>query len=351
VIQELKMSRRRSQPFAVALCGICFSLFLLADASGYRLLKKIPVVNSEGTWDFASIDESARRLYVAHETQVDVLDVDKEAVVGKISGAQGAHGIAIAPELGVGFITNGDGAFVTDFDLRSLRVTKKIPTGNLPDAIVYEPATRRVLSFNTVGRNATVIDASTGNVVETIPLDGKPEFAVSDYAGHVFVDLVDKAIVARLDAEKLKVSDRWQVEGCDRPTSMAMDRKNHRLFVGCRNFLLAVLSSDDGKKITTLPIGDNVDTTAFDPETGLIFSSTEDGIITVMHEDGPDSFRVVDTVKTQNGSKTMALDLKTHHLFVPSGEVSKLPPATPGGKVRKKVAEKTFAILVLGREE
>ena len=130
-----------------------------------------------------------------------------------------------------------------------------------------------------------------------------------------------------------------------------MDRKNHRLFVGCRNFLLAVLNSDDGRKLTTLPIGDNVDTTAFDPETGLIFSSTEDGIITVMHEESPDSFRVLDTVKTQNGSKTMALDLKTHRLFVPSGEVAKLPPATPGGKVRKKVAEKTFAILVLGREQ
>ena len=345
------MRRTRKQLFAVLIGGICFSVFLLADASGYHLLKKIPVVNSEGTWDFASIDESARRLYVAHETQVDVLDVDKETVVGKIPGAQGAHGIAIAPDLGTGFITNGDGAFVTQFDLKTLRVMKTIPTGNLPDAIVYEPATRRVLSFNTVSRNSTVIDASTGNVVETIPLDGKPEFAVSDYAGHVFVDLVDKAIVARIDADKLKITDRWPVEGCDRPTSMAMDRKNHRLFVGCRNFLLAVLNSDDGKKLTTLPIGDNVDTTAFDPETGLIFSSTEDGIITVMHEDGPDSFRALDTIKTQNGSKTMALDLKTHRLFVPSGEVAKLPPATPGGKVRKKVAEKTFAILVLGREQ
>jgi len=345
------MSRTELQLFTLVIGVMCLSVLMMADTSGYRVLKKIPVVNSEGTWDFASIDESARRLYVAHETQVDVLDVDKETVVGKISGAQGAHGIAIAPDLGIGFITNGDGAFVTQFDLNSLRVLKTIPTGNLPDAIVYEPATRRVLSFNTVSRNSTVIDASTGNVVETIPLDGKPEFAVSDYADHVFVDLVDKAIVARIDAEKLKITDRWQVEGCDRPTSMAMDRKNHRLFVGCRNFLLAVLNSDNGTKITTLSIGDNVDTTAFDPETGLIFSSTEDGIITVMHEDSPDSFRVVDTVKTQNGSKTMALDLKTHRLFVPSGEVTKLPPATPGGKVRKKVAEKTFAILVLGREQ
>ena len=344
------MSFRKTRFLFTAALSACLSLFVFAESSGYHLLKKIPVVNSEGTWDFATIDESARRLYVAHETQVDVFDLEKESAIGKISGAKGAHGIAIAPESGTGFITNGDGAFVTQFGLKNLEVLKTIPTGNLPDAIVYDPSSQRVFSFNTVGRNSTVIDAASAKVVATIPLDGKPEFAVSDYEGHVFVDLVDKAIVAQIDPQKLEVTNRWPVDGCDRPTSMAIDRKNHRLFVGCRNFLLAVINSDNGKKLTTLPIGDNVDTTAFDPETGLIFSSTEDGVITVAHEDDPNTFTSVGTVKTQNGSKTMALDLKTHRLFVPSGEVEKLPPATPGGKVRKRVTEKTFAILVMGRD-
>ncbi len=326
------------------------SLSAFTETSGYHLLKKIPAGKSEGSWDFATVDGAARRLYVAHETQVDVLNIDDDTVVGKIPDTEGAHGIAIAPESGRGFVTNGDGGFVTVFELKTLKTVGKVPAGKLPDSIVYDQATRRIFAFNTMSRNATAIDAATQKVAGTIDLDGKPEFTVSDGQGHVFVDLVDKAVVARIDARKLSITDRWPVEGCDRPTSMAIDKKTHRLFVGCRNFLLAILDSQTGAKLTTLPIGDNVDTTAFDPQTGLIFSSTEDGNITVMHEDSPDKFRVVDTVKTQNGSKTMALDLKTHRLFVPAGDVQKLPPANPGGKVKKRVTANTFSILVIGKE-
>ncbi|PYQ48617.1 MAG: hypothetical protein DMF78_20815, partial [Acidobacteria bacterium] len=205
-------------------------------------------------------------------------------------------------------------------------------------------------------RNSTAIDAKDGTVVGTVDLDGKPEQATADGAGHLFVDLKDKAVVARIDARKLAIDQRWPIAGCDRPTSIALDKKARRLFVGCRNLMLYVMDSENGRVITHLPIGDNVDNTVFDPGTGLIFTSTEDAKITVMHEDGPDAYRVVETVKTAPGSKTMALDLKTHRLFVPYGEVEKVaatPGSTGGGKVdlsgmRKRVLPNTFGVLVVG---
>jgi len=317
--------------------------------SSYHILKKIPLGSSEGTWDFSAIEDASRRLFITHETQVEVLNLDTGKPVATLPDTQGAHGIALAPEFKHGFVTNGNNATVTMFDLDPVKRLADIPAGNLPDSIVYDPFSKHVLSFNTVSRNATVISAADGKVVGSIELDGKPEFALADGKGHIFVDLVDKALVARIDSQTLGIDQRWPVTGCDRPTSMAMDKANRRLFIGCRNLMLYVMDSEDGRTVANLPIGDNVDTTAFDPATKLIFSSTEDGIITIMHEDGPDSFRVVETVHTQNGSKTMALDLKTHQLFVPCGQVKKLPPESPGGKQRKKVAANTFAIFVVGR--
>ena len=343
------MSSRNMNRFV--LCGVsCLILAVLASAaSGYHILKKIPIVTGEGTWDFGTIDGPGRRLFLAHETQVEVLNVDTGELISTIPDTKGAHGIALAPELNHGFISNGTSATVTMFDMHALKRLADIPAGDLPDSIVYDPSSKQVFSFNTVSRNATVIRAVDGSVAGTIALDGKPEFAVPDGQGHVFNNLVDKAIVARIDAQTLAIDRRWPVTNCDRPTSLAMDEQTHRLFIGCRNLTLYVMDSDTGKIVTNLPIGDNVDTTAFDPAMGLIFSSTEDGIVTIIHEDGPDSFRVVETVKTHKGSQTMALDLKTHRLFVPYGDVNKLPPETPGGKLRKKVAANSFGILVLGQ--
>jgi hypothetical protein len=329
---------------------LCVALAIPAWAgNSYHILKKIPLGSSEGTWDFSAIEESSRRLFIAHETQVEVLNLDTGKLVGSIPDTHGAHGIALAPEFKHGFVTNGNNATVTMFELDTLKRLADIPAGNLPDSIVYDAVSKRVFSFNTVSRNATVVDAADGKVLGSVELDGKPEFALADGEGHVFVDLVDKAVVARIDSQTLSIDQRWPVTSCDRPTSLAMDKTTHRLFIGCRNLMLYVMDSENGRILANLPIGDNVDTTAFDPATRLIFSSTEDGIITIMHEDGPDSFRVVDTVKTKNGSKTMALDPKTHRLFVPCGEVKKLPPESPGGKQRKKVAPNTFAVFVVGR--
>jgi DNA-binding beta-propeller fold protein YncE len=333
---------------------LCFSIPPLLAAiafgsTGYHIIKKIPLGGGEETWDFATVDESARRLYLTHETEVKVLNADTGKVIAAITDLKGAHGVALAREFKRGFITNGLNATVTMFDLTTFEKISDLPAGNLPDAIVYDPSTKRVFSFNTVGRNSTVINAAAGKVEGSIDLDGKPEFIVADGEGRLFVDLVDKGMLAVIDSRKLTIEQRWPVTGCDRPTSMAMDKKSDRLFVGCRNLQLFVMDSRNGRLITSLPIGDNVDTTAFDPATGLIFSSTEDGIVTVIHEDNPDSFKVVDTIKTQRGSQTMALDQKTHRLFVPYGEVEKLPPASPGGKVKKKVVVNTFGLLIIGR--
>ena len=332
------------------LWALCLVMVVSAwAAAGYHVLKRIPIPMGEGTWDYATIDEPGRRLFVSHESQVEVLDADTGKFVGTIADTKGAHAIVLVPEFKHGFITNGNNATVTMFDYGTLKKLSDIVTGELPDGMVYDPLTKRAFSFNTVGRNSTVINAADGAVAGTINLDGKPEQAVVDGLGHVFVALKDKGSVARIDTQQLRIDQRWPVAGCDRPTTVALDKKTHRLFVGCRNLMLYVMNMDDGAVMAHLPIGDNVDTTAFDPATGLIFSSTEDGNITVIHEDGPNSYRVVETIKTHAGSQTMALDLKTHRLFVPFGEVEKVQPSAPGGKVKKKVAANSFGILVVGK--
>ncbi len=288
-------------------------------ASAYHLLKTIPV-GGQGSWDYLSIDEVNRRLYVSHETQVEVLDPDSKMVVGKISNTLGVHGIAIAPELGRGFTSNGAAASVTIFDLKTLKQLAQVPTGKKPDAIVYDPASRRVFVMNGGNNNSTVIDASTGKVMGTIDLGGGPEFATANSSGDVFVNLEDESLVLRIDSRGLTVKNRWPLAPCERPSSMAIDRANHRLFIGCRSKVMAVLNAETGVVITTLPIGDHVDASAFDPPTGLIFNSTGEGSVDVFHQDSPDQYSLVTRIPTCPGSKTMALDLKTHQLFVPANE-------------------------------
>lgn len=287
--------------------------------SGYHLLKKIPV-GGQGSWDYLTIDEANRRVYVSHETQVDVLDPDSANVIGKITNTLGVHGIAIAPELGRGFTSNGGAGTVTIFDLKTLAPIVQVPTGKKPDAIVYDPATSRVFAMNGGSNSSTAIDAATGKVAGTIDLGGGPEFATADGAGNVFVNLEDENLVLRIDSRALIVKDRWPLAPCERPSSMAIDRANHRLFIGCRSKVMAVVNAETGTVITTVPIGDHVDASAFDSFTGLIFNSTGEGTVDVFHEDSPDHYSPVARIPTHPGSKTMALDPKTHQLFVPANE-------------------------------
>ena len=297
------------------------SLLLMGAPSigGYSVTKKIPIAG-QGSFDYLTVDEVGRRLYVSHGTQVEVLDVDAGSVVGNIPNTLGVHGIAIATEFGRGFVSNGQSSTVTIFDLKTLEPISNVPTGKKPDAIIYDPATKRVFAFNGGSDSATAIDAATGKVAGTVDLKGGPEFAAADGQGFVYNNLEDESVVVKIDANKLTVEHRWPTAPCASPSSMAIDRTNHRLFLGCRSKVMAVMNADTGQLITTLPIGDHVDATAFDPETKLIFNSNGEGSVTVIHQDGADKYSAVETVKTLPRAKTMALDPKTHQLFLSTAE-------------------------------
>jgi YVTN family beta-propeller protein len=295
--------------------GFAFAGTSTASAQGFAIVKKISIPG-QGSFDYLSVDEGGRRLYVSHGTQVEVIDLDSLALAGNIPNTLGVHGIAIAPELGRGFVSDGQSSTVTIFDLKTLKPIADVPTGKKPDAIIYDPATSRVFAFNGGSNSATAIDAATGKVAGTVDLGGGPEYAAADGNGFVYNNLEDESLVLKIDSRKLIVEKRWPTAPCASPSSMAMDRPNRRLFLGCRSKVMAVVNADTGQVITTLPIGDHVDATAFDEASKLIFNSNGEGTITVIHEDSPDKYSVVETVKTLPRAKTMALDPKTHRLFL-----------------------------------
>lgn len=299
------------------------ALILLEAASvaagTYSVIKKIPIPG-QGSFDYLTVDAEARRLYVSHGTQVEVLDIDSGAIAGQIPKTPGVHGIAVAPELGRGFVSNGQASTVTIFDLKTLKTIGEVPAGSKPDAIIYDPATSRVFAFNGGSNSATVIEAASGKVAGTIDLGGGPEFAVADGNGSVYNNLEDESVVLKINSRTLKVEQRWPTKPCASPSSLAMDRANRRLFIGCRSRVMAVMNADSGQVISTLPIGDHVDATAFDPETRLIFNSNGEGTITVIHQNDADKYSVVETVRTAPRAKTMALDPKTHQLFLSTAE-------------------------------
>jgi YVTN family beta-propeller protein len=300
-----------------AVLTLCCSLF--AADGGYSVIKKIPIPGN-GSWDYLIVDPGARRLYVSHGTEVEVVDIDSLTLVGNIPKTPGVHGIALAPELGRGFVSNGQSSTVTIFDLKTLKPIAEVSTGQKPDAIIYDPATSRVFAFNGGSDSATAIDAASGKVAGTVELGGGPEYAAADGKGYVFDNLEDESQLLKINARELKVEQRWPTAPCSAPSSMAMDQANRRLFLGCRSKVMAVVDADSGKVITTLLIGDHVDATAFDPETKMIFNSNGEGTISVIHQDSPDKYSAVETVKTLPRAKTMALDVKTHRLFLSTAE-------------------------------
>lgn len=298
---------------------IVFLCLLLATAGAaqdsYHLIRKIPIPG-EGGFDYLTVDEGARRLYVSHGTQVEVLDADSGELVGKIPDTNGVHGVAAVSEFGRGFVSDGNTSKVTVFDLATLKTIAEVPTGKKPDAIIYDPATKQIFAFNGGSDSATVITAADGKVAATLALGGKPEFAVADSKGFVFNNLEDKSTLVKIDSRNLAVDEHWPLAPCESPSSMAMDRPNRRLFIGCRNKMMAVVNADSGKVVATAPIGAFVDASAFDPDSRLIFNSNGEGTITIVHEDSPDKYSVVQTVTTVPRARTLALDAKTHHLFL-----------------------------------
>ncbi len=345
--------------FALCLSAVCALLFLphalaktRAVAAGYHVVKKI-AVGGEGGWDYLMMDSAARRLYVSHTSKVVVIDVDKNEVVGEIPGTNGVHGIAIAPEFKRGFTSNGRDNSSTIFELETLKVIGTVKTGGNPDAIIYDPATKHVFAFNrtraAAEASATVFDAAKGEVVGTIPLGGRPEFAVSDGKGKVFVNLDDKNEIVVLDARKLTVTQRWPLAPGTGPSGLALDAKNHRLFSVCGDSQkMIVMNAENGKVVAALPIGKGTDAAAFDPGTGLAFSSNGEGTLTVVHEDSPDKFSVVENAKTQTGARTMALDVKTHKVYLAAAEYGPPPAATTERpNPRPAMVPGSFGVLVL----
>jgi DNA-binding beta-propeller fold protein YncE len=318
-------------------------------ATPYHLLHRIPL-GGEGGWDYLTLDAAARRLYVSHGTKVVVLDVDSEKTVGEIPGTEGVHGIALAPELHRGFTSNGRSSTVTIFDTATLAAVGTVKTtGDNPDAILYDAASRRVFTFNGRGRNATAVEAATGAVAGTVPLDGKPEFAVADGKGRIFVNIEDKNEIVGIDSRSLRVEKTWPLTSCEEPTGLAMDRARRRLFSVCHNRVMVVVDADSGRAVATVPIGQGVDAAAFDPATSLAFASNGEGTLTVVEQEGPDSYRVVENAATQRSARTMALDEKTHRVFLAAAEFGAPPPATPDQpRPRPPVVPGSFTILVLG---
>ena len=328
---------------------LSFAVSAIAAASGYHVVQTWKV-GGDGGWDYLKIDSQARRLYISRATRVLVIDADSGKSVGEIPDTPGVHGIALAPEFRKGFTSNGRENTVNVFDLTTLKVLNKIKVGARPDAIIYDPATKRVFTFNAGSQDATAIDAAKGEVVGSIPLGGKPEFAASDSKGTVFVNLEDKNQLFALDPDKLTVKQRWDLPGCEEPSGLAMDEKNRRLFVGCGNKKMPIVDADSGKILTTLPIGDGVDATAFDDATGLAFASCGEGVLTVVREDSPDKFSVVENVPTQKGARTMALDSKTHNAYTVTAKFGPPPaPTADQPHPRPSLIPDTFVVLVVGK--
>jgi DNA-binding beta-propeller fold protein YncE len=319
-------------------------LALAASNPGYHLLKTI-ALTGDGGQDYLAIDQAARRLYVTHGTQVEVVDLNAEQPVGKIEGMNGVHGVALAPKLGHGFITSGLTKSVKMFELKTLQSLADIPVAaDGPDGIVYDPATDRVFAFEHKGAGMTVIDAKDGKVLKDMPLPGQAEFPVVDGKGTVWDIIEDKSLVLKIDAKEMKVLAEWPIApGCEGPSGLAIDLANRRLFAGCNNEKMSVLDADSGKIIQTLPIGVHVDATAYDPRTKLIFNANRSSV-TIMHQDSPDHYSVVQNLETLQGTNTLALDVKTGKIYLSTAKFG--PPATP--EARPVRLPGTFMVAVYG---
>ena len=306
------------------------------------------VLGGEGGWDYLTLDANGLRLYISRSSHVSVVDPESRKEVGTIADTPGVHGIALAPELGKGYTSNGRDATVTVFDLRTLRQLSRISVGTNPDAIVYEPVTRRVFTFNGGSHDASVINAATGVLAHTLPLGGKPEFAVADGQGHLFVNIEDTSELIEIDAAAPRVAARWPLAPCEEPTGLAMDLLRRHLFVGCSNRLMAIVDAGQGRVLATLPIGTGCDATAFDPKTGLAFAANGDGSLTVIRADDAGKFVVVGNVRTRAGARTMALDSQRQRIYLVTAEYGPKAQAT-GDKPnpRPPIIPGSFTMLTL----
>lgn len=333
---------------AIALFGAA-SIAKAQAAPGYHVIHRINT-GGEGGWDYLTVDTASNRLFLSRGTHAMVIDLGRDSVIGDIPNTLGIHGVALAPELNRGFTSNGRDSSVTIFDYKTLATIAvvKIP-GRNPDAILYDPGTKRIFTMNGGTANSTAIDATNGTVVGTVDLGGKPETAVSD-GGKVYANVEDKNMIVVFDPKTLAVLAKWPLAPCEEPTGLAIDRVHRRLFAGCGNKTMAVVDMATGKVVASPAVGDGVDAAGFDPATQLAFTSNGEGSITVVHEDSPDKYTVVETVTTQRGARTMAVNPKTHRLYTVSAEFGPMPAATADRpRPRPPMLPGTFVVLELDR--
>jgi len=346
--------------FLLSLPVLCFALLgAISSASpvgpGYRLIKKIPLGAAPGGgeyFDYVTVDSAARRVYLSHGAEVKVIDADNFSVVGTISGLKRCHGVLVLDELGKGFITDGDAGNVAVFDLKTLKITARIKNADDTDSIIYDPASKLIFTFNGDSKNATAIDPVKLTVVKVIDMGGGVEYPVADGKGAIFDDNEEKNDVAVLDTHTFKIKARWPIAPAGEPTGMAMDREHRRLFSAGRTPpILVMMDADNGKVIQSLPIGEGVDGDIFEPETGLLYISVQDGKIHIFHEDSPDKLREVETVMTEFGAKTMGFDPKTHNLFLTTADFGPKPPAPTkeNPEAERLPIPGTFRVLIYGR--
>ena len=329
----------------VLMLAVCSSLWAQSPTE-YEIAHTY-TLGGPGRWDYVIPDAANHRLFIGREDRIMVVDEDSGHLLGEIGHINGAHGIALASESGHGFATSGHDGYVVMFDLDSLQELGRIPAAEDADAIIFDPATNRVFSFNGDAHSATVIDASSGKPVGNIDLGGKPEYGASAGDGRVFVNLTDTSEVAEIDARNATVLRRWPTAPCNQPVAMAIDTAHHRLFSGCRSGVLAVSDYEAGKVVATAPIGAGVDGVGFDPGTGTVFASNAAGTLTIIHQDSPDEYTVTQTLETSPGSRNMGLDPENHRIYIPEAKFSQGNSASGWG--RGEVLPDSFALLVVER--
>jgi DNA-binding beta-propeller fold protein YncE len=340
--------------FTLVLLALLGAAASAATGTGYHLIKKIPLGAAPAGneyFDYVMVDAAARRVYLSHGAEVKVLDADTFEVVGSITGLKRCHGIVIVPELGKGFITDGDGAKVAVFDPKTLKITNEIKGEEDTDSIVYDPASKLVFTFNGDSKNASVIDPVKETIIKTIDLGGGPEQPVADGKGTIYDNNEDKNDIVVIDTKTLTIKTRWPIKPEGTPVAMDMDREHRRLFSSGRDpKFVNMIDADSGKILSSLPIDGGVDANVFEPETGLLFVSTRSGKLDIFHEDSPSKLSKVETIETEYGAKTMNIDPKTHNLFLTTSDFGAPGPPTAKHPHPDKAAVKgTFRVLIYGK--
>jgi DNA-binding beta-propeller fold protein YncE len=331
---------------ALTACAHAPSAATATSTASYAVVRQF-AIGGEGRWDLLAVDAPRHHLFLSRSDHVDIVDTVSGARLGALTGTDGVHGIAIAPALMRGYATNGHSDSVTEFDLATFARIRDIPvSGHSPDAVLFDAGSGRLFVFNAHSNNASVIDPASGKEIATLAFDGNPELPVADGRGHVFVNIEDKGQLVRIDANAMNVLDTWQLAGCEEPTGLALDSAHARLFSACHNHVMAVTDANDGRQIAQVAIGDGPDGAEFDAQRQLLFIPTgKSGALTIVHEDDPDHYRIMQTLTTQISARTIALDPQTHRLYLPA---ARFAPQPEGSKERPPMLPDSFTVLEIG---